>query len=93
MLYAINIKNNINFNYENVQKSYKLAKLLYGWGKRKYEKEREKRWHENWSQWKNSSEQENLKGGPCYESPKKKLTSRMFEHLIYNLKSYNGIEI
>ena len=28
-----------------------------------------------------------------YESPKKKLTSYVFEHLIYNLKSYNGIEI
>jgi len=31
------------------------AKLLYGWGKRRYEREREKRWDENWSQWKNSS--------------------------------------
>jgi len=28
-----------------------------------------------------------------YESPKKELTSYAFEHLIYNLKSYNGIEI
>ena len=28
-----------------------------------------------------------------YESPKKKLTFHAFEHLIYNLKSYNGIEI
>jgi len=27
----------------------------------------------------------------CYESPKKELTSHAFEHLIYNLKSYNGI--
>jgi len=32
-----------------------MVKLLYGWGKRKYKKEREKRWDENWSQWKNSS--------------------------------------
>jgi len=32
------------------------AKLLYGWGRKRYEKEREKRWDENWSQWKNSSE-------------------------------------
>ena len=31
-----------------------IAKLLYGWGKRRYEKEREKRWDKNWSQWKNS---------------------------------------
>jgi len=29
----------------------------------------------------------------CYESPKRELTSYVFEHLIYNLKSYNGIEI
>jgi len=25
------------------------AKLLYGWGKRRYKREREKRWDENWS--------------------------------------------
>ena len=31
-----------------------MAKLLYGWRKRRYKKEREKRWDENWSQWKNS---------------------------------------
>jgi len=31
------------------------AKLLYGWGKRRYKREREKRWDENWYQWKNSS--------------------------------------
>ena len=31
------------------------AKLLYGWGKRRYEREREKRWGENWYRWKNSS--------------------------------------
>ena len=24
------------------------AKLLYSWGKRRYEREREKRWDENW---------------------------------------------
>jgi len=28
-----------------------------------------------------------------YESSQKELTSRAFEHLIYNLKSYNGIKI
>ena len=27
-----------------------MAKLLYGWGKRKYEREREKKWDKNWSQ-------------------------------------------
>jgi len=25
-----------------------MAKLLYGWGRRRYEKEREKRWDKNW---------------------------------------------
>jgi len=29
----------------------------------------------------------------CYESPKKEIVSCMFEHLICNLKSYNGVEI
>ena len=42
------------------------ARLLYGWGKRRYEREREKRWDENWHQWKNSSGQGNLKGGLFY---------------------------
>jgi len=59
-----------------------MVKLLYGWGKRKYKKEREKRWDENWSQWKNSSGRGNLKEGPCYESPKKKIGSCAFEHSI-----------
>jgi len=47
------------------------AKLLYGWGKRRYEREREKRWDENWNRWKNSSGRGILKRGPYYESPKK----------------------
>ena len=25
-----------------------IVKLLYGWGRRRYEREREKRWNENW---------------------------------------------
>ena len=33
-----------------------MAKLLYGWGKRRYERERERRWDKNWSRWKNSLE-------------------------------------
>ena len=44
------------------------AKLLYGWGKRRYEREREKRWDENWYRWKNSLGRGNLKGGPCCEN-------------------------
>ena len=69
------------------------AKLLYGWGKRRYKREREKRWNENWSQWKNSSGRGNLKGGPCYESPKKEMVSHAFKHLIQNLKLYNEIKV
>jgi len=30
-----------------------------------------------------------LKGGPCYESPKKEQVSHVFKHLIANIKSYN----
>jgi len=29
----------------------------------------------------------------CYESPKKGIVSQAFEHLIKNLKTYNGVEI
>ena len=65
------------------------AKLLYGWGRRRYEREREKRWDENWSRWKNSLGRGILKGGPCYESPRKERVSRAFEHLISHIKSYN----
>ena len=70
-----------------------MAKLLYGWEKRRYKREREKRWDENWSRWKNSLGQGNLKGGLCYESPKKEISFRAFEHLIQNLKIYNRVEI
>ena len=51
------------------------AKLLYGWGRKRYEKERERRWDENWNRWKNSSGRGILKGGLYYESPKKERVS------------------
>ena len=70
-----------------------MAKLLYSWRKKRYKREREKRWDKNWSQWKNSLGQENLKREPCYESSKKKIGSCAFEHLIQNLKLYNRIKI
>ena len=70
-----------------------MAKLLYGWGQKGYKKKREKRQDKNWSQWKNSLGQGILKGGPCYESPKKEITSHAFEWLIHNLKTYNGIKL
>jgi len=31
------------------------AKLLYGWGRKRYKRERKKRWDKNWKYWKNSS--------------------------------------
>jgi len=68
------------------------AKLIYGWRKKRYEREREKRWNKNWNQWKNSLRQENLKGGLCYESSKRRKVFQVFEHLIQNLKIYNRVE-
>ena len=69
------------------------AKLLYEWGKRRYERERGKRWDKNWSQWKNSLGRGILKGGPCYESPREERVSHVFIHLISNIKLYNGVKI
>jgi len=34
-----------------------------------------------------------LKGGPCYESPKKEQVSHAFKYLIANIKSYNTDKI
>ena len=70
-----------------------IAKLLYEWERKRYKKKREKRWDKNWSQWKNSSGQGNLKRGPCYESPKKEIVSHTFGYLIHNIKIYNRIKI
>ena len=70
-----------------------MAKLLYGWKRKRYERERKRRWDENWDQWKNSLGQGNLKRGPCYESPKRGIVSQAFEHFIQNLKIYNGVKI
>ena len=70
-----------------------MAKLLYGWGRKRYEREREKRWDKNWDQWKNSLGQGNLKGRPCYESPEQEKVSCAFKHLVQNLKAYNGVKI
>jgi len=33
-----------------------------------------------------------LKGGLCYESPKKEIVFYAFKHLIQNLKSYNEVK-
>jgi len=34
-----------------------------------------------------------LKRGLYYESPKKKMVSYVFKHLIQNLKSYNEVKV
>jgi len=65
------------------------AKLLYGWGRRRYEREREKRWDENWNRWKNSLGRGILKEGPCYEIPKEKRISCASGNLIDNIKLHN----
>jgi len=70
-----------------------MAKLLYGWGRKRYEREREKRWDENWNQWKNSSGQGILKGGSCYEISKEKRTSRALRNLIDNIKLHNRVKL
>jgi len=70
-----------------------MAKLLYGWGRKRYERERERRWDENWDQWKNSLGRGNLNRGPCYGSPKQEKVSCAFKHLVQNLKAYNGVEM
>ena len=30
-----------------------MAKMLWGWSNKEYERQREKRWKENWRRWKN----------------------------------------
>ena len=45
------------------------AKLLYGWGRKRYEKEREKRWDENWNRWKKFLGMRNLEGGAMLQEP------------------------
>jgi len=41
-----------------------MAKLIHRWGNRKYERERERRWDENWNKWKHSSGRGILRGEP-----------------------------
>jgi len=70
-----------------------MAKLLYGWKRKRYERERKRRWDENWDQWKNSLGQGNLKERPYYRSSKQEKVSHAFKHLVQNLKVYNGVKI
>jgi len=70
-----------------------MAKLLYEWGRRRYKREREKRWDENWNRWKNSSGRGILKGRPCHETPKEERISHTFENLIDNIKLHNRVKL
>jgi len=55
-----------------------IAKLLYSWERKRYEREREKRWDENWSRWKNSLGRGILKKGLCYENPREERAFHTF---------------
>ena len=67
-----------------------MAKLIHGWGNRKYERERERRWNENWSKWKHSSGREILRGGSCHDSDSNPQLSSAFIGLLNNLTDYNA---
>ena len=66
-----------------------MVKLIHGWGSRKYKREKERRWDENWSKWKNSLGQGILRGGSCYDSESKPQLSPVFIGLLNNLTDYN----
>jgi len=54
-----------------------MAKLVYGWENRKYEREREKKWEKNWTWWKYFLGQGILRGGSCHDS----IEPQTFTHL------------
>jgi len=60
------------------------VKLIHGWGNRKYERERERRWDENWSRWKHFSGQGTLRGGSCHDSESNPQFSPAFIGLLNN---------
>ena len=65
------------------------AKMLWGWSNKEYERQREKRYEENWRWWKNSLEQGNLKRRLYYETTKKETISCTFVNLMGNIQEYN----
>ena len=55
---------------------------------------RERRWEENWKQWKNSLGQRTLKKRSYYKTiPKKKTISHAFINLMGNIQKYNTKKI
>ena len=66
-----------------------IAKLIHGWENRKYERERERRWDENWSKWKNSLGRGILKRRSCHDSESNPRLSPAFKGLLNNLVDYN----
>ena len=69
-----------------------MAKLIHGWGNRKYERERERRWDKNWSRWKHSLGQGILRGGSCHDSEPNLKLSLAFIRLLNNLRDYNTLK-
>ena len=67
-----------------------MAKLIHGWGNRKYERERERRWDENWNRWKHSSGRGILRGGLCHDSELNPKLSPAFIGLLNNLIDYDN---
>ena len=65
------------------------AKMLWGWSNKEYERQREKRYEENWRWWKNSLEQGNLKRRLYYETTKKETVFHIFINLMGNIQEYN----
>jgi len=66
-----------------------MAKLIHGWGNRKYKRERERRWDKNWTQWKHFSGQAILRGGLCHDLDLNPKLSPAFKGLLDNLRDYN----
>jgi len=66
------------------------VKLIYGWGNRKYKRERERRWDKNWSRWKISSGRGILRGRSCHNSESNPRLSPVFKDLLNNLMDYNA---
>jgi len=70
-----------------------MAKLILGWGNKKYERKREKKWEENWRQWKHSSGQEILKRGLYYKTTPNPNISLAFKGLFTCIGLHNRLRI
>ena len=69
------------------------AKLIYGWENRKYDKERDRKWKEDWNQWKHSLGQGILREGSCYDSDLNPRLLPAFKGFLNNIADYNHIKL